>query len=221
MSSISESPEPGRLAAFGWSPAVASAFEPFRADGLEPARVAVAFGATFRVIAHDGEMLADLTGRLRHQAEGRRDLPAVGDWIALKRSTMKAAVRSIQGILPRTERVLAQGRGRDHDRADRRGQRGRRVPDDVARSRFQPAPDRALPRHDLAERRAPRDPVEQGRRGRGAGRQGAGDGRLRHRRARARDQRARRPRAWRRCRRISPRVRRLRCSARPASASPR
>ena len=102
MSSTSESPEPGRLAAFGWSPAVASAFEPFRADGLEPARVAVAFGATFRVIAHDGEMLADLTGRLRHQAEGRRDLPAVGDWIALKRSTIEGGRSTIQGILPRT-----------------------------------------------------------------------------------------------------------------------
>jgi ribosome biogenesis GTPase len=102
MSSISGSPEPGRLAAFGWSPAVDAAFAAFRADGLEPARVAVAFGATFRVIAHDGEMLADLTGRLRHQAEGRRDLPAVGDWIALKRSTIEGGRSTIQGILPRT-----------------------------------------------------------------------------------------------------------------------
>src|SRR4029077_5686664 len=55
-------------------------------DGLEPARVAVAFGATFRVIAHDGEMLADLTGRLRHQDEGRRDLPAGGAWGARPRA---------------------------------------------------------------------------------------------------------------------------------------
>jgi ribosome biogenesis GTPase len=102
MSSTSESPEPGRLAAFGWSPAVDAAFAPFRAEGLEPARVAVAFGATFRVIAHDGEMLADLAGRLRHQAEGRRDLPAVGDWIVLKRSTLEGGRASIQGILPRT-----------------------------------------------------------------------------------------------------------------------
>src|SRR5580765_2010464 len=101
MSLISGSPEPGRLAAFGWSSAVASAFEPFRADDLELARVAVAFGATFRVIAHDGEMLADLTGRLRHQATGRRDLPAVGDWIALKRSTTEGGRGSIQAVLPR------------------------------------------------------------------------------------------------------------------------
>ena len=102
MSSISGSPEPGRLAAFGWSPAVDAAFAPFRADGLEPARVAVAFGATFRVIAHDGEMLADVTGRLKHQAGGRRDLPAVGDWIALKRSTVEGGRASIQALLPRT-----------------------------------------------------------------------------------------------------------------------
>ena len=102
MSSTSESPEPGRLAAFGWSPAVDAAFAPLRAEGLELARVAVAFGATFRVIAHDGEMLADVAGRLKHQAGGRRDLPAVGDWIALKRSTTEGGRATIQGILPRT-----------------------------------------------------------------------------------------------------------------------
>jgi ribosome biogenesis GTPase len=102
MSSTSESPEPGRLAAFGWSPAVDAAFAAFRADGFELARVAVAFGATFRVIAHDGEMLADLSGRLRHQAGARRDLPAVGDWIALKRSTIEGGRSTIQGIVPRT-----------------------------------------------------------------------------------------------------------------------
>jgi ribosome biogenesis GTPase / thiamine phosphate phosphatase len=101
MSSTSESPDSGRLDAFGWSAALNAAFAPFRADGLEPARVAVAFGATFRVVARDGEMLADLAGRLRHQAEGRRDLPAVGDWIALKRSTIEGGRSSIQAILPR------------------------------------------------------------------------------------------------------------------------
>src|SRR5262249_34794460 len=102
MSSTSESPEPGRLAAFGWSPALDATFAAFRADSLEPARVAVAFGATFRVIAHDGDMLADVAGRLKHQAGGRRDLPAVGDWIALKRSTIEGGRATIQAILPRT-----------------------------------------------------------------------------------------------------------------------
>jgi ribosome biogenesis GTPase len=81
---------------------VDAAFAPFRAEGLEPARVAVAFGATFRVIAHDGEMLADVAGRLKHQAGGRRDLPAVGDWIALKRSTIEGGRATIQGVVPRT-----------------------------------------------------------------------------------------------------------------------
>src|SRR6476660_757883 len=102
MSSISESPDPGRLGAFGWSPAVAAAFAPFRGEGLEPARVAVAFGATFRVVTRGGDLLADITGRLRHQAEGRRDLPAVGDWVLLRPSTIDGGRAAIQAILPRT-----------------------------------------------------------------------------------------------------------------------
>ena len=101
MSSTSESPDPGRLDAFGWSPAVEAAFAPFRGEGLEPARVAVAFGATFRVVTRGGDMLADITGRLRHQAEGRRDLPAVGDWVVLKPSTIDGGRAAIQAILPR------------------------------------------------------------------------------------------------------------------------
>ena len=115
MSSTSESPEPGRLAAFGWSPAVDAAFAAFRADGFELARVAVAFGATFRVIAHDGEMLADLSGRLRHQAGARRDLPAVGDWIALKRSTIEGGRSTIQGIVPRTRDYITREEARLRD----------------------------------------------------------------------------------------------------------
>ena len=47
-----------------------------------PARVAVAYGATFRVYLEDDETLADVPGRMRHDAQSRRDLPAVGDWVA-------------------------------------------------------------------------------------------------------------------------------------------
>jgi ribosome biogenesis GTPase len=85
----------------GWNDALAEAFTPHAAEGLIPARVAVAYGATFRVVGADLECLADLAGRLRHDARGRRDLPAVGDWIALRPSTIDGGRASIQAVLPR------------------------------------------------------------------------------------------------------------------------
>ncbi len=89
------------LTDLGWHAGLDPAFEAFAAAGLEPARVAVAYGATFRVYTRDGEELADLAGRLRHEATGRRDLPAVGDWVAVKRTTIEGGRATIHGVLPR------------------------------------------------------------------------------------------------------------------------
>ena len=63
--------------------------------------MAVAYGATFRVYTQDGDELADLAGRLRHEATGRRDLPAVGDWVAVKRTSIDGGRATIHGVLPR------------------------------------------------------------------------------------------------------------------------
>jgi ribosome biogenesis GTPase len=71
------------LPELGWTERERQLFEPYRAAGLLPARVAVAYGATFRVYLEDDETLADVPGRMRHEAQSRRDLPAVGDWVAV------------------------------------------------------------------------------------------------------------------------------------------
>jgi ribosome biogenesis GTPase len=89
------------LTELGWHAGLDAVFGSFAAAGFEPARVAVAYGATFRVYTQDGEELADLAGRLRHDATGRRDLPAVGDWVAVKRTTIEGGRATIHGVLPR------------------------------------------------------------------------------------------------------------------------
>ena len=76
-------------------------FEPLGAEGLQPARVAVAYGATFRVYLEHDETLADITGRMRHEAQSRRDLPAVGDWVGVRWPSRQERA-TIQRILPRT-----------------------------------------------------------------------------------------------------------------------
>jgi ribosome biogenesis GTPase / thiamine phosphate phosphatase len=89
------------LTELGWHAGLDAPFAPFAAAGFEPARVAVAYGATFRVYTRDSDELADLTGRLRHDATSRRDLPAVGDWVAVKRTSIEGGRATIQGVLPR------------------------------------------------------------------------------------------------------------------------
>jgi len=88
------------LEALGWTAREAEAFRPFEARGLRPARVAVGYGATFRVYLEDDEALAEVSGRLRHAARTRRDLPAVGDWVAIRWTSPDARAR-IHAVLPR------------------------------------------------------------------------------------------------------------------------
>jgi ribosome biogenesis GTPase len=72
------------LSFLGWDAFFADAFQPFAAAGLVPARVAVQHKQVFELLTEHGQTAAESTGRLRHAATGRGDLPAVGDWVAVK-----------------------------------------------------------------------------------------------------------------------------------------
>src|SRR5262245_514822 len=48
---------------------------------LVPARVAEENRGLYRLFCEPGEFLAELSGKLRHAAESRADLPVVGDWV--------------------------------------------------------------------------------------------------------------------------------------------
>jgi ribosome biogenesis GTPase / thiamine phosphate phosphatase len=70
---------------------------------LEPARVAIEFNHIYRVYVEAGEFDATLSGRLKHHAERRSELPAVGDWVAVrKRPDEKQG--AIVSVLPRRSR---------------------------------------------------------------------------------------------------------------------
>lgn len=90
-----------RLARFGWDDAFAAAFESLRLrTHVEPARVAIEFNHLYRVWTNDGELEAAISGRLKHGAESRSELPAVGDWVAVRRSP-DLDRGSIAAVLPR------------------------------------------------------------------------------------------------------------------------
>jgi ribosome biogenesis GTPase len=87
------------LAALGWSAHFEDAFTAYAGDGLEPARVAVQHRGAYVVCMKDGDLSAELTGRLRHEAEAG-GLPVAGDWVAVRRHEDGSGA-VIHAVLPR------------------------------------------------------------------------------------------------------------------------
>lgn len=91
---------------------MAEAFARHAAEGLQPARVALELNHIYRLWTAEGEVLAEATGRLRHEAAGRHELPAVGDWVAYRPDPQAASPPAtgtpsgsrgrIEAVLPRT-----------------------------------------------------------------------------------------------------------------------
>ncbi|HEV8650708.1 MAG TPA: ribosome small subunit-dependent GTPase A [Actinomycetes bacterium] len=88
------------LEALGWGPFFATSFEPYAREGHRPGRVVAAHRGAYVVAIGDGEVTAAVTGRLRHQAAGPADLPAVGDWVCLQGGA-DGGRASVVAVLPR------------------------------------------------------------------------------------------------------------------------
>jgi ribosome biogenesis GTPase len=106
-----------RLEQLGWDERVAAAFAPYAARGLEPARVALEHQHIYRLYTRDGECLARVRGRMRHQAEAREAFPAVGDWVAIDgnetgtESADPDREAAIEAVLPRHSRFSRKSAG--------------------------------------------------------------------------------------------------------------
>ena len=98
------------LARLGWTTALAEAFVEYAGDGLIPGRVALEHTHIYRVLTETGELLARVSGRLRHRASGRADFPAIGDWVALQLPQHSGDSR-IVGVLPRRSRFSRRAAG--------------------------------------------------------------------------------------------------------------
>jgi ribosome biogenesis GTPase len=99
-----------RLGELGFTAAQTDAFGPFAAQGLAPGRVVAGHTRYLRVATAEGETLAELAGSLRHQAESALELPAVGDWVAL-RPASEAGTGVIQAVLPRRSAFVRRAAG--------------------------------------------------------------------------------------------------------------
>ncbi|MEQ1757096.1 MAG: ribosome small subunit-dependent GTPase A [Vicinamibacterales bacterium] len=89
------------LAALGWDDRRALEFEAWAGKpDVEPGRVVIEFNHIFRVQVAAGDIEVTTSGRLKHQAESRSELPAVGDWVVVRRREGQAS-GDIVALLPR------------------------------------------------------------------------------------------------------------------------
>ncbi len=90
------------LEALGWTDQRAQQFAPWLdTPGVEPGRVATQFNHIFRVLLLGGEIEVTTAGRLKHHAASRSALPAVGDWVVVRRRDGQQESGDIVSVLPR------------------------------------------------------------------------------------------------------------------------
>jgi ribosome biogenesis GTPase len=87
----------------GWTPERETEFVPHREDGLVPARVAVEHRSAYVLYGEQGELRAELAGRLRHE----EIWPAVGDWVGVREPETIAALLPRRTVFSRKEPWLA------------------------------------------------------------------------------------------------------------------
>lgn len=101
-----------RLEDLGWDRFFESHFEQLNQPGIAPARVIEEFKGFYRVRSAQAEYLAEIAGRLQHEAATRADFPAVGDWVAITPRGEEGRAR-IEHILPRRTKLARKVAGRE------------------------------------------------------------------------------------------------------------
>ncbi len=98
------------LARYGWNDFFAAHFHEYAGQGFTAGRVALEYNQFYRVYVTSGEILAEVAGKLRHEAASRADLPAVGDWVALRLIGQENKA-VIHAVLPRRSKFMRKTKG--------------------------------------------------------------------------------------------------------------
>ncbi len=107
-----DSPKTLTLEDYGWDSTLAEDFAPLAAEGFEAGRVSLQHNKIYMVYTAAGETWAEATGRLRYHAREAGDLPAVGDWVAVRRVGEEDKAK-IYEILPRRSKFSRKAAGRE------------------------------------------------------------------------------------------------------------
>ncbi len=85
-------------------------------DNLYLARVSLQHKNMYKVIAEDGEIQAEISGKLNYSADSSEDYPAVGDWVLLDRKDVSSGNAIIHHILTRKSCFERKAAGIGHER---------------------------------------------------------------------------------------------------------
>lgn len=104
-----------QLRELGWDEGFSHHFDEWAGKPhVQPGRVFVEFNYIFRVYLAGGEVDAVLAGRLKHHAESRSELPAVGDWVVVRQRPDDER-GTIVAVLPRRSRFSRKTAGQVTD----------------------------------------------------------------------------------------------------------
>jgi ribosome biogenesis GTPase / thiamine phosphate phosphatase len=100
-----------QLALLGWDESSSADFASYSYAGLTAGRVILQHNHIFTVVTEAGEVQAQISGRMQHESDSADELPAVGDWVALRLAPGDGAAQ-IQAILPRRSKFSRKTAGR-------------------------------------------------------------------------------------------------------------
>ncbi len=92
------------IQSYGWSDALQQDFAPHAEQGYRPGRILVQRRGHYEVVTDEGELTAQISGKLAHEAE-RGGYPAVGDWVALAAHAGERSA-TIHAVMPRRTAFL-------------------------------------------------------------------------------------------------------------------
>jgi ribosome biogenesis GTPase len=99
-----------QLRRYGWNDFFVPHFHDYAGQGYSAGRVALEYSQFYRVYTTRGEILAEVAGRLKHEATSRADLPAVGDWVVV-RMLEREDRAVIHAVLPRRSKFMRKTKG--------------------------------------------------------------------------------------------------------------
>jgi ribosome biogenesis GTPase / thiamine phosphate phosphatase len=88
------------LKKYGWNQFFQESFEPYRLKGFSVGRVFVEHTRIYRLYTEFGELLGEVSGKLRHETSEYKDFPSVGDWVIITPRPQEGTA-TIHNILPR------------------------------------------------------------------------------------------------------------------------
>ncbi|NIP43243.1 MAG: ribosome small subunit-dependent GTPase A [candidate division Zixibacteria bacterium] len=88
------------LSDIGWNDYFESLFHKYREKEFVPFRVSQEHKSRYVILGEKGDFNAEISGKFRHEACGKGDFPAVGDWVAVS-PRPDEGTGTIHAVLPR------------------------------------------------------------------------------------------------------------------------